>query len=115
MASGSTFGGQSSLPRFPVPSLSSTMGTFLESARPFATAGEFEAALGKVPILYVDGVALPQSKAMERYVAKQVGLMGSTPMEEAQIDAICEHQRDIRDAFGKVDGMPKVRRENENF
>ena len=32
-----------------------------------------------------------QSKAIERFVAGQHGFMGSTPLEAAQIDMICEH------------------------
>ena len=57
----------------------------------------------RLPILEIDGVPLPQSKAIERYVAKQVGLMEAHAMEEAQIDAVCEHQVDMRQAFAKVD------------
>ena len=71
-------------------------------------AGEFAVAMGKLPILEVDGVQLSQSKAIERFVARQLGLMGSSPMEEAQIDAVCEHQRDVREAYGKVDGKPEA-------
>merc|ERR1712228_836862 len=55
-------------------------------------AGKFTANLGELPILEVDGVQIGQSKAIERYVAKAIGMMGSTALEEAQIDAICEHQ-----------------------
>ena len=45
---------------------------------------------------------MPQSKAIERYVAKKYGMMGSTPEEEALIDGFAEHNRDIADAYRKV-------------
>merc|ERR1712118_223744 len=39
-----------------------------------------------------------QSKAMERYIAAQGGLMGATPLEAALIDSVAEHVRDVKDA-----------------
>eukprot|EP00635_Sarcinochrysidales_sp_CCMP3193_P008070 CAMPEP_0118889308 /NCGR_PEP_ID=MMETSP1166-20130328/293_1 /TAXON_ID=1104430 /ORGANISM="Chrysoreinhardia sp, Strain CCMP3193" /LENGTH=214 /DNA_ID=CAMNT_0006827895 /DNA_START=64 /DNA_END=708 /DNA_ORIENTATION=- len=65
-------------------------------------AGELDVNMGKVPILEVDGFKIPQSKAIERYVAKKYGLMGSTDLEAALIDGIQEHQRDINDAYRKA-------------
>lgn len=65
-------------------------------------AGKMDISMGKVPVL--DGgpdFALPQSKAIERYLAKKFGLMGSTPEEEAWVDAVCEHVRDINDAYAR--------------
>ena len=64
--------------------------------------------LGRLPILEVDGVRIAQSKTIERFVAKQLGLMGSSPIEEALVDAVCEHQRDVREAYGVVDALPKA-------
>jgi len=77
--------------------------------------GKFVVALDKLPILEVDGVQIPQSKAMERFLAKQVGLMGANPMEEAQIDALCEHQRDLRDVYKKADDMPKGEEQTKKY
>ena len=66
-------------------------------------AGELDAAGGKVPILTVDGSAqLGQSKAIERYLAKALGLAGSSDVEAAQIDAVSETVRDLKDAYQKV-------------
>mmetsp|Transcript_86872 Transcript_86872/g.153630 ORF Transcript_86872/g.153630 Transcript_86872/m.153630 type:complete len:248 (+) Transcript_86872:51-794(+) len=65
-------------------------------------AGELDVSMGKVPLLEVDGVKVGQSKAIERFVAKQVGYMGSNAMEEFQIDAMCEHIRDLKDAYQKL-------------
>jgi glutathione S-transferase len=42
-------------------------------------AGTFK--FGQVPTLEVDGVQLAQSKAIERYVARETGLLGSTSIE----------------------------------
>jgi glutathione S-transferase len=70
-------------------------------------AGEFKVNLDKLPILSIDGVEVGQSKTIERYAAKAGGLAGASEIETALIDAILEHKRDVRDSWGKVDGMPK--------
>ncbi|CAJ1413868.1 unnamed protein product [Effrenium voratum] len=64
-------------------------------------AGKMDISMGKVPVLDVDGFSLPQSKAIERYLARELGMMGSTPMEEALVDAMAEHVRDINDAYSR--------------
>lgn len=67
-------------------------------------AGGLDASCGKVPLLTVDGTfKLGQSKAIERYLAKQFGLMGSSPTEEAQVDCCIEHEIDWKGAYGKLD------------
>ena len=62
-------------------------------------AGKLDANLGRLPLLEVDGQVFGQSKTIERFVAKRVGMMGATPIEEAQIDCICEHLRDCKDKY----------------
>ena len=94
--------------------------------------GKFVANMGRIPILIVDGVEIGQSHAIFRYIAGRCGggrhfpcathpcaalrscsnaarhlvgrygNLGSNPLEAAQIDAICEHVRDIKDAFSRV-------------
>lgn len=64
-------------------------------------AGKMEVSMGKVPILEVGDLRLPQSKAIERYVAKKLKLMGSSLEEEAMIDAVAEHVRDINEAYNR--------------
>ncbi|CAE8591411.1 unnamed protein product [Polarella glacialis] len=64
-------------------------------------AGELDASLGKLG-LEVDGVKLGHSKAIERYLARELGLMGSSAMEAAQVDSLGETVRDIKDAYQKV-------------
>jgi len=61
-------------------------------------AGDLDINLGRAPLLLVDGKAIGQSAAIERYLAKQFGLMGSSDFEAAQIDCVAEHCRDVKDA-----------------
>lgn len=68
-------------------------------------AGELDAALGKVPILEVDGVKIGQSKAIERFLARELGFMGGSAVEAAQVDQLAETVRDIKDAYQKVRGL----------
>jgi glutathione S-transferase len=69
-------------------------------------SGVFDANLMRLPILEVGNDRIGQSRAIERYVAKDLGLMGKGKIQEAQIDAYCEHIRDLRDAYNKVRGNP---------
>ena len=85
-------------------------------------AGDFAAGMGKVPVLEVSCphtaagstrlcpnaagglrvVRLGQSKVIERYVARLVGLAGGTDAEQAQVEAVAEHVRDLKQAYQKV-------------
>lgn len=81
-----------------------TPGDFSTIIRPefdeMKSSGALDVSLGKVPLLIVDGTSkIAQSKAVERYIAKEVGLMGSTAIEAAQIDQLTETIRDIKDAY----------------
>ena len=80
-----------------------TPGDFTTISRPefdaAQQAGAFAAGLGKVPLLEVGGDAVPQSKAIERYVARTLGMVGTDDLEAAQIDAVTEHVRDIKQAY----------------
>uniref|UniRef100_G3UUM8 glutathione transferase n=1 Tax=Meleagris gallopavo TaxID=9103 RepID=G3UUM8_MELGA len=50
---------------------------------------------GKVPILEVDGVIIHQSLAIARYLARESGLAGQTPVEQALVDAIVDTMDDF--------------------
>lgn len=67
-------------------------------------AGEFDASGGKLPMLTVDGAQIGQSKAIERFLAKQLGLAGSSDVEAAQVDAVGETVRDIKENYQKAKG-----------
>lgn len=86
-----------------------TPGDFSTITRPefdaAKAAGELDAGLGKVPILEVDGVKIGQSKAIERFLAKEFGLNGDSAVQAAQVDQLCETVRDFKDAYGKVKGI----------
>lgn len=68
-------------------------------------SGALDVSLGKVPLLEVDGKQVGQSKAIERFLARELGLMGSSPVEAAQVDQLGETVRDIKDAYQKVRGI----------
>jgi glutathione S-transferase len=73
-------------------------------------SGELDAACGKVPVLTVNGKdKIGQSKAIERYLARQLGLGGSSAEEFAQIDAVTETVRDIKDNYQKAKGDPATK------
>jgi len=84
-----------------------TPGDFTTISRPEfdadKAAGRMDVAMGKVPILENAGseFMLPQSKSIERYLARKFGMMGSTEEEGAWVDAIGEHLRDINDVYNK--------------
>ncbi len=69
-------------------------------------AGIFDRSMGKLPILRITEnfvtTEIPQSKAIERFISKRYGLMGSNLFEESKIDAVCECIRDIKDRYQKV-------------
>ena len=43
-----------------------------------------------------------QSKTIERYLARRLDLLGDSEADAAQIDAITEHMRDIKDMYKKA-------------
>lgn len=66
--------------------------------------GKLKISMNKLPILEIttsDGKRhyIPQSKSIERYIAKKCNLMGSNEIEEARVDAICECIRDIKERY----------------
>ena len=60
--------------------------------------GELVMNLNRAPILITKEGTIGQSKAIERFLAKQFNLMGSSDFEAAQIDCVAEHCRDVKDA-----------------
>uniref|UniRef100_A0A914DPH3 glutathione transferase n=1 Tax=Acrobeloides nanus TaxID=290746 RepID=A0A914DPH3_9BILA len=50
---------------------------------------------GVVPVLEVDGKTLPQSSAINRYLARKYGLAGKDDFEAAQIDAVADFHKDV--------------------
>ncbi|ELU14077.1 hypothetical protein CAPTEDRAFT_165896 [Capitella teleta] len=57
---------------------------------------------GQLPVLEVDGKQLAQSKAICRYLAKELKLMGSNPWEEAKGDMIVDYVEDMRSPIIRI-------------
>jgi len=68
--------------------------------------GKLLGSMNKVPFLEVDGVTIPQSKTIERFLARRFNMMGDNDLQAAQIDAVCECVRDIKDMYQKIRGLP---------
>ncbi|CAH1248719.1 HPGDS [Branchiostoma lanceolatum] len=51
--------------------------------------------MGQLPVLEVDGVMICQSKAIARLIAKDIGMAGKTPVEQARADMICDSVEDL--------------------
>jgi len=64
--------------------------------------GKLWQSMDKLPFLEVDGEVISQSKAIERFLAAKFDMMGSTPLEAAKIDSLCECIRDFKDMYQKV-------------
>ena len=54
-------------------------------------------------------MTIGQSKAIERYLARRFGLMGENAEDEAMIDCIAEHCRDVKDAAMHAQGIQQIR------
>lgn len=72
---------------------------------------KLERSLNKVPFLEVDGAVIPQSKSIERYLARRYNLMGDNDLDFARIDSICECIRDFKDLYQTVRKTPEEERE----
>ena len=64
--------------------------------------GKLKGSLNKVPYLEVDGTIIPQSKSIERYLARRFSMMGENDLEAVRIDSLCECIRDFKDAYQPV-------------
>lgn len=69
-----------------------------------SAAGEFRANMDRLPILTYNGSKLGQTKTIERFLAKKFGFFGTNEVEAAQIDAITEHVRDIKQKYNDAKG-----------
>ncbi|NXN95298.1 HPGDS synthase, partial [Rhinopomastus cyanomelas] len=69
---------------------------------------------GKVPILEVDGVVIHQSLAIARYLARESGLAGQTPMEQALADAIVATIEDFMTQFPWAEKNEELRKQGFN-
>ena len=61
--------------------------------------GKLVHSLNKLPYLEVDSVIIPQSKTIERFLARRFNMMGETEVQSAQIDSISFHHVSIDFGF----------------
>jgi len=61
-----------------------------------------EMPLGQVPVLEVDGVKLPQSLSIARFVAKQFHLAGKDNLEQAKVDVVIDTIADANAEFAPI-------------
>ena len=65
--------------------------------------GKLSLSMNKLPALEIVKsniiTTLFQSRAIERYLASEFGLMGKTPLEKVMIDALCETIRDLKSDY----------------
>ena len=73
--------------------------------------GKLAGSLDKVPYLEVDGNIIPQSKTIERFLARKFGMFGQNDVEAAKIDAICEYVRDFKQEYQKTRALKGAERE----
>ena len=64
--------------------------------------------LGQMPVLEFNGVKLPQSLSIARFLAKQFQLAGRDNFEQGKVDAVADTIGDILPKFG-----PLVREKDE--
>lgn len=61
--------------------------------------GDFALNMDRLPLLSYNGNTIGQSKSIERFVAKKLGFLGSSDVEAATIDMLCEHVVDIKKKY----------------
>lgn len=62
----------------------------------------------QVPVLEVNGKVMAQSRAIERYLAKQFGFFGHNDYEAQLIDSVVEHLHDLTLAFRQAEEKDKA-------
>ncbi|CAF4173550.1 unnamed protein product, partial [Adineta steineri] len=55
-----------------------------------------------MPVLEVDGVKLPQSMSIARFLAKQFNLAGKDNLEQAKVDTVVDTMIDAMDKLGPI-------------
>ena len=60
--------------------------------------------LGQVPVLEVDGVKIPQSVTIARFLGKQFNLAGKDNLEQAKVDAVGDTIHDLVNLLVSVRG-----------
>ncbi|CAF1653643.1 unnamed protein product [Didymodactylos carnosus] len=61
-----------------------------------------EMPLGQIPVLKVDGVKLPQSMAIARFLAKRFGLWGKDDLQQANVDTVVDTIVNLMNKFSPI-------------
>ena len=64
--------------------------------------GDLSWNLGRMPLLSVGDESVGQSAAINYYLAAELGLMGSSNMQGAQILSIAEHLKEMKTCYGTL-------------
>lgn len=79
--------------------------------------GLFEKSLGEIPYLEINSNGrteiLSNVYGIERYLAKKYDMMGKTLFEEAKIDCVCEHIRNIKENYKHLTNYQKLKSERD--
>lgn len=86
-----------------------------EEFRALKGTGDLAQNLNRMPVLNHNGEVIGESKAIARYLAKKFGLFGTTDIEAAHIDAICEHLADVQVAYRKIIPYKNKLTDDEKF
>jgi len=89
-----------------------TTGSYLHPEWDTAKADTTKYPFGKLPVLEVTEnghtTVVAQSKAIERLIAKRLGLLGSNDLEQARIEMVVEQVVDSRNAFYSASGKDEA-------
>ncbi len=61
-----------------------------------------EMPLGQMPVLETDGMKLPQSMTIARFLARQFHLAGKDNIEQAKVEAVTDTATDLLNKFGPI-------------
>ncbi|CAF1302740.1 unnamed protein product [Adineta steineri] len=61
-----------------------------------------EMPLNQMPVLEIDGMKLPQSMTVARFLARQFHLAGKNNLEQAKIEAVADTATDLLNKFGPI-------------
>ena len=71
--------------------------------------------LGQMPVLEFNGVKIPQSLSIARFLARQFQLAGRDNLEQAQVDAVVDTISEIASKFGMISQMKDERNKQESM
>ena len=71
--------------------------------------------LKQIPVLEVDGVMLPQSMSIARFLARQFNLAGKDNLEQAKVEAVADSATDLLNKFGPIYWYEEEPKKSESY